>query len=215
MPSTRGERLRDARKKRFKSARAAALELAIPVSTYGAHERAQLPGGRDYSPEDAQRYAHIFGVTPEWLLTGHRRAAHDRGNASKDPQGTSTTKLRVIGYVGTGAQVHLYAVATEDLEEIEAPMLAAESTVALKIRGNSMGSHFKHWFLLYDDLRQRPTRDLIGELCVVALKDGQVLVKQLQQGGAPGQFDLIAQAGPAIRDAAVVWAANVRAMLPL
>jgi hypothetical protein len=32
-------------------------------------------------------------------------------------------------------------------------------------------AHFNHWFLLYDDLRRRPTPELIGTLCVVALQD--------------------------------------------
>src|SRR5271166_3909890 len=136
MSSTRGERLRDARKKLFKSARAAALAFAIPVATYSAHERAQTPGGRDYGPEDAQRYARRFGVTAEWLLTGYRQTADAKAETSEHPQGSSTTRLRVIGYVGAGAQVHLYAVATEDLDEIEVPMLAPASTVALEIRGN-------------------------------------------------------------------------------
>ena len=45
MLRTRGERLRAARLKHFKSARLAAIALHIPVSTYGAHERAQAPGG--------------------------------------------------------------------------------------------------------------------------------------------------------------------------
>jgi hypothetical protein len=214
MASTRGARLRDARQKRFKSARAAALALAIPVATYGAHERAESPGGRDYGPNEAQRYARQFGVTAEWLLTGYRQTADDKADASEHPRGSSTTKLRVIGYVGAGAQVHLYAVAPEDLEEIEVPILGTASTVAIEIRGNSMGFHFNHWFLIYDDVRQPPTPDLIGELCVVALKDGQILVRQLQQGGAQGQFDLVSQAGPGIRNAAVVWAANVKAMIP-
>src|SRR5262245_674156 len=70
MATTRGERLRMAREKRFKSARLAGKAMNVPVSTYGAHERAQSPGGRDYGPEDAKRYARRFGVTPEWLLTG-------------------------------------------------------------------------------------------------------------------------------------------------
>ena len=70
MLRTRGERLRAARLKHFKSARLAAIALRIPVSTYGAHERAQAPGGRDYGPEEATRYGRRFGVMPEWLLTG-------------------------------------------------------------------------------------------------------------------------------------------------
>ena len=39
--TTRGERLRLARKQRFRSARAAAMAMGIPVSTYAAHERAE------------------------------------------------------------------------------------------------------------------------------------------------------------------------------
>ena len=40
-------------------------------------ERAESPGGRDYGPEEATRYARRFGVTPEWLLTGLRQAQTD------------------------------------------------------------------------------------------------------------------------------------------
>lgn len=71
MVETRGDRLKMARSRLFKSARAAAAALNVPVSTYGAHERAESPGGRDYGPDEAKRYARRFGVTTEWLLTGH------------------------------------------------------------------------------------------------------------------------------------------------
>jgi hypothetical protein len=156
----------------------------------------------------------VFEVTPEWLLTGHRQTADGGADVPERPKGTSPTKLRIIGYVGVGARAHLYAVAPEDLEEIEVPVLATETTVALEIRGNSMGSHFNHWLVLYDDLREPATPDLMGELCVVALKDNRIVVKQLQQGGAQGVFNLISEAGPAIRNAGVVWAQNVKAMIP-
>jgi hypothetical protein len=189
--------------KRFGSARAAAMDLGIPVSTYAAHERAQSPGGRDYGPEEAQRYAQRFGVTPEWLLTAHLGRRE-----------TSPTKLKITGYTGLDLQVHFYAMAPEFLPEIEAPKLANAATVALQIRGDSLGIFFaRHWYLLYDDLRQPATPDLIGELCVVALKDGQVVVKKLQQGEIQGQLDLIPHAGPIIRDARIVWAANVKGMI--
>ena len=44
--TTRGQRLRMAREKHFKSARLAAKAMGMPVATYGAHERAEQPGGR-------------------------------------------------------------------------------------------------------------------------------------------------------------------------
>jgi hypothetical protein len=72
MTTTRGERLRRARERLFKSARAAAIALGIPPATYGAHERAQAASsrGRDYGPEEAAIYGARFRVRPEWLLTG-------------------------------------------------------------------------------------------------------------------------------------------------
>lgn len=71
MKTTRGERLQTARLAAgFRSARAAANAMGIPVSTYGAHERAETPGARDFGPDEAARYARRFRVSPEYLLTG-------------------------------------------------------------------------------------------------------------------------------------------------
>jgi hypothetical protein len=116
MVTTRGRRLRAARKTQFRSARAAALALGIPISTYGAHERAQLSGGRDFGPEEARRYARRFGVTPEWLLTGLRQAHIDppfhpeQVEETAPPRTRLMTRFRtpvkaaVVGYVGAGGR---------------------------------------------------------------------------------------------------------------
>src|SRR5262249_56983304 len=101
----------------------------IPVSTYGAHERAQTPGGRDYGPEDAIKYARRFGVTPEWLLTG--REPFPTGADEPPP----APKVRVVGYVGAGSTAHLYDVAQGDLDEGNGPA----DTVAVEVRGESPG----------------------------------------------------------------------------
>jgi hypothetical protein len=196
MASTRGERLRAARKKHFRSARAAAVALGIPVATYNSHERAEHTGGRDYGPEEAQRYARRFGVTPEWLLTGYGGTAGEHAEISEPP----STKLRVRGYVGAKAQVHLYDVAPENLDEVETPPgLTTASTVAVEVRDISLGAAFRRWLVLYDDLREPVNQDLNGVLCVIGLKDGRTLVKQLQQ----------------LEDEpAILWATKVKAMLP-
>ena len=160
MTSTRGQRLRDARRIKFRSARSAAISLGVAFATYGAHERAQSPGGRDYGPDAARRYARQFDVTPEWLLTGYA-TAHDSANI---PKRLSTTKLRVVGYVGKAAQAHRYAVTLEDLKELEVSKLVTELTRVLEIRGNRMGSFYSDWLVLYDDLRETATPNLIGTL---------------------------------------------------
>jgi hypothetical protein len=86
MTSTRGERLRKARERRFKSARAAASALGIPPATYGAHERAEAPGGRgrDYGAEEAVLYGARFQVRPEWLLAGAEPETEAEYNALLD-----------------------------------------------------------------------------------------------------------------------------------
>src|SRR2546430_16174604 len=137
MRTLRGERLRMAREKRFKSARLAAQAMGIAVSTYGAHERAETPGGRDYGPDEARKYARRFGVTPEWLLTG--REPFPGGDEPPPP------KVPVVGYVGAGSTAHFYDVAQPDLDEGYGPPRAAEKMSAVEGPRPSPGPHFNRW----------------------------------------------------------------------
>src|SRR5213080_3893433 len=114
-PKTRGERLRYARERHFKSARLAAKAMGVPVSTYGAHERAEDPGGRDFGPEEAVRYGKRFKVMPEWLLTGRWLDPDgDKPIVVDEPEEVITFKVPVVGYVGAGAKAHFYDVAQGD-----------------------------------------------------------------------------------------------------
>jgi hypothetical protein len=205
MATTRGERLRIAREKRFKSGRLAAKAMGIPVSTYGAHERAESPGGRDYGPDEAKRYARRFQVTPEWLLTG-------RGPSPTGEDEPPAPKIPVVGYVGAGSTAHFYDVPQSDLDEVSAPERSAEETVAVEIRGDSLGSFFNRWLVFYDNVRRSITPDLIGQLCVVGLADGRVLIKQVQRGSAEGLFNLLSATEKPIADVTIEWAARVNSI---
>ena len=206
MATTRGDRLRLAREKRFKSARLAAKAMGIAISTYGAHERAEAPGGRDYGPDESKRYARWFKVTPEWLLTG--RGPFPAG----EPIEPYAPKVPVVGYVGAGAEAHLYEVAQGDLDEVDPPRDGTESTVAVEIRGDSLGSFLNRWLVFYDNVRRAVTPDLIGELCVVGLEDGRILVKQVRRGSAEGLFNLLSTTEKPILDVAITWAAKVNSI---
>ena len=214
MATTRGERLRTAREKHFKSARIAAKALGIAVSTYGAHERAEAPGGRDYGPDEAKRYARRFRVTPEWLLTGRKIGPTDGTTAGPEPDEPPAPKVPVAGYVGAGAETHFYAVAQGGLDEIDAPEGSTPDTVAVEIRGDSLGTFFDRWLVFYDDVRRPVTPDLLGKLCVVGLDDGRVLIKKLQRSRSHGLFNLVSQTEPPILDVAIEWAARVKSMMP-
>jgi hypothetical protein len=212
MAGTRGERLRAARARRgFKSARLAAKALGLAISTYGAHERAESAGGRDYGPDEAKFYARRFGVSPEWLLTGRGQGERDEfpGIPPVLEEEEEASKVPVVGYVGAGAETHLYAVAQDGLDQVERPCDASDTTVAVEIRGESLGPLFNRWLVFYDSVRRPPTRDLVGELCVVGLADGRILLKQLQRGSSEGLYNLLSSAEPPILDAKLEWAARV------
>src|SRR5262249_17486536 len=157
-PKTRGERLRAARERIFKSARIAAKALGLPFATYWQHERAEFPGGNDYGPNEAGFYAMRFRVTPEWLLTG-RGVGIEAIDTTVPPD---APKVPVVGYVGAGAQVHSYELPRGELDEVAAPKGAPRSTVAVEILGESLGSIFNHWLVYYDSAQRPVTADLIG-----------------------------------------------------
>src|SRR5262245_16143263 len=121
--------------------------------------------------------------------------------------------IAVVGYVGAGAKTHFYAVAQGDLDEIPAPTWTTPSTVAVEIRGDSLGALFDRWLVFYDDVRSPVTPDLIGKLCVVGLSDDRILIKKLHRGKQPGTFDLISEREEPIRGATVLWAAKVKTMV--
>ncbi len=210
MASTRGERLRAARARRgFKSARLAAKAMGLALSTYGAHERAQAEGGRDYGPNEAKFYGRRLGVSPEWLLTGRGQGPRDEFPGIAFVPEEETPKVPVVGYVGAGGQAHLYAVAQGDLDRVHPPPGASDTTVAVEVRGNSLGPTFDRWLVFYDSVQRPPTPELIGELCAVGTTDGRILIKQLQRGRADGRYNLLALDQPTIADAGIAWAARI------
>jgi transcriptional regulator with XRE-family HTH domain len=122
--------------------------------------------------------------------------------------------VAVVGYVGAGSKAHFYAVAQGSLDEVAPPAGATAKTVAVEIRGDSLGALFDRWLVFYDDVRSPVTADLVGKLCVVGLADDRVLIKRLQRGKTPGTFTLISERDDPITDVAVEWAAMVKNMVP-
>jgi hypothetical protein len=205
---TRGDRLRIAREQLFPSARVAAEAIGVAVSTYFAHERAEDPLGRDYGPDQARYYGKRFRVTPEWLLTGFGPGPTGEPIFPEQPD-PATPRVLVMGYVGAGSTAHFYDVDQGNLDEVTPPEGATPSTIAVEIRGESLGTVFNRWLVFYDNIHRPVTPELIGELCVVGLADGRILIKQLQRGKTKGLFNLISSNDKPILDVEVEWAARV------
>lgn len=120
----------------------------------------------------------------------------------------------VVGYVGAGAEIHLFSEGQGELDRVSSPEYATEETVAVLIRGESLGAVFEGWYAFFDERHTPPLDTDIGELCVVELRDGRVLIKKLARGNLYGRFNLLSQFGPPVYDAEVVWAARVTGLQP-
>jgi hypothetical protein len=149
------------------------------------------------------KLAPALRTSVAWLMDG----------VGDEDAGGEPRTIQLRGLVGAGDTTIAYAEGDPQAEAIEAPEYANENTIALEIRGTSLGSSFDGWVLFYDDVRSPVTDDLIGRLCVVGLEDGRVLVKEIRRGTLPGRFTLWSN-HPPIYDAPVLWAARVRGMRP-
>ncbi|EJW11271.1 hypothetical protein A33M_3349 [Rhodovulum sp. PH10] len=201
-----GERLRAARiAAGYRSARDAALSNGWPESSYRAHEG----GTRTIGQDDADRYARRF------VAAGARVSARDILFGDLDDALTApAATVPLVGYVGAGAETYFFNGDQGELGRVEAPDGAGPSTVAVEIRGDSLGAFFNNWLVFYDDVRRPITPDLIGRLCIVGLPDDRVLIKKVQRSRTRGLFHLLSQFEPPILDVPVEWAAKVKSMVP-
>lgn len=195
---TPAERLRAARiEAGYRSSMSASKAFGWTHSTYAAHENGQ----NDFDGDAATRYARAFRTSAGYLLTGERNV---RARIKTVP---------LVGHVGAGAQA-FFAAGQGPFDEVEAPEGSTDETVAVEIRGDSLGSLFDRWLVFYDDVHDPPTRDLIGKLCVCGLADGRVLIKKLMRGQIANHFTLLSNIEPPIYDVMVEWAARVKTMTP-
>ena len=154
-------------------------------------------GSRRLSDVWIARAAAAFGIDAGEVITDRRAL------------------VPIAGYVGAGSEAHLYGNAQGPLDEVPAPDDATPQTVAVEVRGDSLGAFFAGWLAFYDDVRSPLTDDLLGRLCVVGLEDGRVLVKMVARSRTAAHlFDLSGQFGEPIRDVAVQWAAPVKSIVP-
>lgn len=120
----------------------------------------------------------------------------------------------LVGYVGAGAEAHFYALSDGELDRVPAPDGATPDTVAVEVRGESLGALFQRWIVYYDEVRSPVTPDMHGQLCVVGLSNDRVLVKQIRPSKTAGLYDLLSNTEDPMRAVAVAWAAKVKSMVP-
>ncbi len=120
----------------------------------------------------------------------------------------------LVGYVGAGALAHIFGDGQGPFDEVPAPEGSTDDTVAVEIRGESLGSFFDQWLVYYDDVHTPPTTKMLNRLCVIGVADGRVLIKKLTKGTLHGHYTLLSQFEPPLYDQIVEWAALVKNMVP-
>lgn len=183
--------------------------------------RRQFENGRQTSVTSAtlEKLARGLETTPLWLLkeegpetlvsAEHIDSAHILEDA------VPPKKVRVVGYVGAGSEAHYYALADDAYEEVDPPGGVSDQTVAVEIRGTSLGRLLNSWLVFYKDVRAPVEPDQIGQLCVVGLADDRILVKQIRRE-RDGSYTLISNSTDEapIENAQIEWAAKVTDMRP-
>lgn len=166
--------------------------------------------GKEVGFKSLRALAGLAAVSFDWLATG----AGDP--PSEDSVGAAVQRKRevpVVGYVSAGA-AHFFASGDGELDRVPAPDGATDETVAVEVRGESLGAIFDQWLIFYDEVRSPVTSDLVGRLCVVALPDDRVLVKKIRRSKTPGFYHLESNTEGTIYDVEIVWAARVTNMAP-
>jgi transcriptional regulator with XRE-family HTH domain len=161
------------------------------------------------------QYAKLEGgsrrLSDVWIARAAAAYGVDAGDVVTDRRAL----VPVVGFVGAGSEAHFYGESQGPLGDAPAPDGSTAQTIAVEVRGDSLGSFFDGWLVFYDDVRSPITDDLIGRLCVVGLEDGRVLIKMIMRSkGNRELFDLHGQFGEPILDAAVTWAAPVKSFVP-
>ncbi len=183
-----GNMLKSLREERGWTHERAAEAMGVSRSQFIKLERGERRLNADYIGLAAK----AFGVAPSRILADEDKLT-----------------IPIVGRVGaTPDGAVLQANGDGHLGELEVPAGATGDEAALEVDGYSMGIYAPDGsVILYHDRRDPPTEDMLGEVCVVGLPDGRVLMKRLLRGSQRGLFESIV--GETIRDQQIEWAGVV------
>lgn len=161
--------------------------------------------GKTQSPraESLEALASALGTTSDYLL------------GRTDVKGSAVRTTTIVGRAGAATDGRLvYAEGNGGLGEVMLPEGTDSSSVAIEIEGYSMGLLADGALVFYSETHAAPTDDMLGQIVVVGLEDGSVLLKRLLRGSEPGLYDLESINGPMLRDQRVIWAAHIDSLVP-
>lgn len=117
--------------------------------------------------------------------------------------------IPIVGSVGAGAEAHFYGDADDPAETIPAPAETPVGAVGVDIRGDSLGRTYNGWVAVYGGKEDGLPKSFEGQLCVLWLGDGRVLIKQPRPSRVPGQYHLTSDFSDPIMDVEIDYSAKV------
>jgi len=172
----------------FQSKKAAADSYGVDYETYKKIANEADPRGLP-THEDAQKIAKWHGVTAGWISYGEGT-----------PKGLDQVRLQ--GEIGAGQEMIEFM---DDRNETVSTVLAAPSSVAFEISGDSMLPLACRGDLVFfgPPSKGLDLRQLIGRECAVRLADGRRFFKVLERGDRNDRYDLRSYNAERIRDVEV------------
>jgi len=178
----------------YATATEAAHAMGMKPPTYLGHEN----GTTGLRRTAAIRYAKFFGLSLDWLLTG---TGDSRGKGGLVP---------VVGYVGPGGHVYFYDSSSKGRNpEHVSPPPDDINAHALRISGDSMQPLREGWLLFYGEETDGVPRDCVGQICIVQVQHGPVLVRTVSRGSPKNHWRLSAWNASTSEDVKVEWASKI------
>jgi hypothetical protein len=177
----------------YATATDAARAMGMKPPTYLGHEN----GTTGLRRGAAIRYAKFYGLSLDWLLTGAG-------------QGGASRHVPVVGTVGAGGVVQPVEGFPKGhgVDQVEPPA-TDNDCVAVRISGDGMAPLRDGWLLFYRRDTDGVPKDCIGELCIVQVKNGPVLLRVVDKASHRGQWRLESWNAGSRQDANLSWASKV------
>ncbi|WAJ29308.1 LexA family transcriptional regulator [Antarcticirhabdus aurantiaca] len=197
------EKIQDILTRKLMRQQALAEHFGVSQSTISRWKNGTAPEGPHWAEID-RLYAQLI----------HK--AENGGSTLPAVARSNPAQIEIVGKGGAGPMGEVvFSDAPGSLGYVNAPPGVTSHTVAIEVQGDSMrGIANDGWLVFYDDLRQAPTPELYGELCVVRMKEGETLVKFLYPGRGLDLYDLESSNAPVMRDVELQWASPVVSIVP-
>lgn len=93
------------------------------------------------------------------------------------------------------------------------PQLSTQS-IALIIRGYSMGAIRDGWLAVIDHNKTRPNDRHQDQLCIVRTREVKVMLRFVKKGARHNRWDLISVSGDPMMDVELEWCELVKMIVP-